>query len=241
MYPLKKGKTPSAGPRRTSPRNLRRGAREEGVLREVRAPLSHATRRRAGYGSKESCGPIASTATSSTPTDQTDPNGRPVAFLGNNDVRALRSRAASAPMPFYFRNADGDELYFVHRGKGTIETDFGPMPFEKGDYIVDPPRRHVPRRPRNHGQFLSDRGVEDRVRTAGERADRAARALRSRRDRHARARADIWTTDREWEVRIKVEEEFSSDLLSVQPDRRRRLEGRPDRLEDSTCATSARS
>lgn len=31
------------------------------------------------------------------------------------------------PMPFYFRNADGDELYFVHRGRGKIETDFGPL------------------------------------------------------------------------------------------------------------------
>ena len=41
-------------------------------------------------------------------------------------------------MPFYYRNADGDELYFVHRGSGTIETDFGPLPFEPGDYLIIP-------------------------------------------------------------------------------------------------------
>ena len=41
-------------------------------------------------------------------------------------------------MPFYFRNADGDELYFVHRGRGKIETDFGPLDFEPGDYINIP-------------------------------------------------------------------------------------------------------
>ncbi|MEK7801391.1 MAG: hypothetical protein AAB276_02955, partial [Pseudomonadota bacterium] len=26
----------------------------------------------------------------------------------------------------------------VHRGEGVIETDFGPMNFEKGDYIIIP-------------------------------------------------------------------------------------------------------
>ena len=61
----------------------------------------------------------------------------PVAFLGNRDVTLYVSRR-SQPMPFYYRNADGDELIFVHRGDGDIETDFGPLPFEPGDYIVVP-------------------------------------------------------------------------------------------------------
>src|SRR6202158_5446690 len=41
------------------------------------------------------------------PTDLSDAEGMPVAFLGNNDVRLYVSRR-SEPMPFYFRNADGD-------------------------------------------------------------------------------------------------------------------------------------
>src|SRR5476651_2621347 len=52
-----------------------------------------------------------------TPTDQTDPRGLAVPFLGNNDVILYVSRR-SQPMPFYFRNADSDALYFIHRGKG---------------------------------------------------------------------------------------------------------------------------
>jgi len=68
------------------------------------------------------------------PTDLRDPQGEPIAFLGNHDVTVSISRR-SEPMPFHFRNADGDELYFVHRGSGVIETDFGPLAFEKGDYI----------------------------------------------------------------------------------------------------------
>jgi len=72
-----------------------------------------------------------------TPTDLDDPSGAPVAFLGNDDLKLYVSRR-SRPMPFYYRNADGDELLFVHRGEGTIETDFGPLDFESGDYIVIP-------------------------------------------------------------------------------------------------------
>lgn len=71
------------------------------------------------------------------PSDLHDANGAPVAFLGNRDLRVLVSRRSS-PMPFYLRNANGDELYFVHRGKGVIETDFGPLAFEPGDYINIP-------------------------------------------------------------------------------------------------------
>ena len=56
------------------------------------------------------------------PSDRKDPEGMPLAFLGNADVRLYVSRRSS-PMPFYYRNADGDELMFVHRGSGTIETD----------------------------------------------------------------------------------------------------------------------
>jgi homogentisate 1,2-dioxygenase len=71
------------------------------------------------------------------PCDQDNPEGSPIAFLGNDDVRLYVSRR-SKPMPFYFRNGDGDQLVFVHRGEGVVETDFGPLPFEPGDYVVIP-------------------------------------------------------------------------------------------------------
>ncbi len=72
----------------------------------------------------------------------------PVAFLGNRDVKLYVSRRAD-PMPFYYRNADGDELIFVHRGHGVIETDFGPMPFETRRLHRHPARRYLPHPPRN--------------------------------------------------------------------------------------------
>ena len=72
------------------------------------------------------------------PTDAADATrGEPVTVLYNDDVALKVSRLAE-PMPYYFRNADGDDVYFVHQGEGVIETDFGPLEFERGDYLVIP-------------------------------------------------------------------------------------------------------
>lgn len=59
------------------------------------------------------------------------------AFLDNADVR-ISVAVVRQTMPYFFRNADGDECLFVHRGSGKIETDFGPLNYEKGDYLVIP-------------------------------------------------------------------------------------------------------
>lgn len=72
-----------------------------------------------------------------TPSDKNDPRGVPEAILYNDDLIVSISRR-SQPHPYYVRNADGDELFFIHQGQGRIETDFGVMPYERGDYITIP-------------------------------------------------------------------------------------------------------
>jgi homogentisate 1,2-dioxygenase len=71
------------------------------------------------------------------PGDQTDPRGQPLTVFYNNEVAVSISRRTSA-MPFCFRNADGDELYFIHQGKGVLRSDYGPLRYEEGDYILIP-------------------------------------------------------------------------------------------------------
>ena len=69
--------------------------------------------------------------------DPGDDRALPVDMLGNDDVRLgvwLRERA----MPFFLRDGDGDLTLFVHRGTGTVETDFGPLTYRGGDYVVLP-------------------------------------------------------------------------------------------------------
>lgn len=38
----------------------------------------------------------------------------------------------------FFRNADFDELYFIHEGNGRIESIYGHLDYKRGDYIVMP-------------------------------------------------------------------------------------------------------
>ena len=60
-----------------------------------------------------------------------------VVLLENADCRVMMA-ALREPMPYLVRNADGDELLFVHAGAGRLETDFGPLAYESGDYLVIP-------------------------------------------------------------------------------------------------------
>jgi homogentisate 1,2-dioxygenase len=71
------------------------------------------------------------------PSDQTDANGGPLRIFFNDEVSVWVSRRRQ-PMPFTFRNVTGDEVYFIHEGTGTIDTEFGPIPYEPGDWIVLP-------------------------------------------------------------------------------------------------------
>ncbi|HEY6395471.1 MAG TPA: homogentisate 1,2-dioxygenase [Candidatus Binataceae bacterium] len=95
-----------------------------------------------------------------TPPDQNDPKGTPIKILYNDDLRYFVSRR-SMPMPFYFRNADGDEIHFVHRGHGIIESEFGALPYEEGDFIVIPKGvtyRIVPETKDNYSVIVEARG-----------------------------------------------------------------------------------
>ena len=60
-----------------------------------------------------------------------------VKVLFNNDVEIYLGTRTKAYESFY-RNADHDEMYFIHEGEGKIETVYGHIPFVKGDYIIIP-------------------------------------------------------------------------------------------------------
>ncbi len=60
-----------------------------------------------------------------------------VKILYNNDVHIyLGSR--DRPYESFYRNADFDELFFIHQGEGRIETTYGHIPFCTGDYVIIP-------------------------------------------------------------------------------------------------------
>lgn len=67
-------------------------------------------------------------------TDVSNESGEPVMLLRNGAVAVGVARLTSAPRPM-IRNGDGDEVHFVHAGRGTCETDYGPLRYEPGDYV----------------------------------------------------------------------------------------------------------
>ncbi len=66
-----------------------------------------------------------------------DPITGRVPLLVNGDLMLARCRPAK-PQAELFRNADADEVVFVHRGQGTLHTMLGPLPVRPFDYVVIP-------------------------------------------------------------------------------------------------------
>lgn len=60
-----------------------------------------------------------------------------VPLLANGDVVLSRSRPTQ-PQQDLYRNAAADEVIFVHQGRGTLRTMFGPLPVRSFDYVVIP-------------------------------------------------------------------------------------------------------
>src|SRR5438132_3709851 len=61
----------------------------------------------------------------------------PTLLLGNADVNIAVHRRVRG-RPEFLRNADGDELHFVHAGTGTLRTEYGPLAYRPGDYLLLP-------------------------------------------------------------------------------------------------------
>ena len=61
-----------------------------------------------------------------------------VPLLFNNDLIVGVASPQGSLTDYFYKNADSDELLFVHRGSGTLRTLLGNIPFGYGDYLVIP-------------------------------------------------------------------------------------------------------
>ena len=103
-------------------------------------PVSHLYRTHPPTGWVKIEGPLKPRAfvCAQVPTTTTlSVSAQPVLMMQSRDVR-LYVFSSTGTMPHFVRNADGDEVYFVHEGTGTFETDFGTLSYEPGDYVVIP-------------------------------------------------------------------------------------------------------
>ncbi|HXC05200.1 MAG TPA: homogentisate 1,2-dioxygenase [Bacteroidia bacterium] len=60
------------------------------------------------------------------------------AMLVNSDVHLGLAAPRKSMKDYFYKNADADEMIFIHKGSGKLRTFLGTIPFEYGDYLIIP-------------------------------------------------------------------------------------------------------
>ncbi len=58
--------------------------------------------------------------------------------LVNSDCLIGLAAPKQSMRTYFYKNADADEMLFIHKGKGVLRTFMGNIPFEYGDYLIIP-------------------------------------------------------------------------------------------------------
>jgi homogentisate 1,2-dioxygenase len=61
-----------------------------------------------------------------------------IPLLVNSDIHIGLAAPKKSLTEYFYKNADADEMLFIHRGTGTLRTQLGNIPFEYGDYLIIP-------------------------------------------------------------------------------------------------------
>lgn len=59
-------------------------------------------------------------------------------ILFNNDCRLSLAAPTRGTDGYFFKNADCDEVIFIHKGSGRLQSNYGILEFRYGDYVVVP-------------------------------------------------------------------------------------------------------
>ena len=60
------------------------------------------------------------------------------AVLVNSDCRVVLAAPERGMNEYFYKNADADELIFIHEGSGVLKTMYGNLEFGYGDYLIVP-------------------------------------------------------------------------------------------------------
>jgi len=61
-----------------------------------------------------------------------------ITMLANNDVHIGVAAPRKSLTEYFYKNADADEMLFIHKGTGKLRTLLGNIDFEYGDYLIIP-------------------------------------------------------------------------------------------------------
>lgn len=164
-------------------------------------------------------------------TRAVSPGGDPVEgrrlLMYNADCTISVARPTS-PMDYFYRNAQADEMLFVHEGQGTVETTFGLLPYREGDYLVIPRGTTYRVIPANGEQrFLVVEAFGGPIQPPKRYRNAFGQLLEHspycERDLHAPTELPQHEERGEFQVRVKVNSQVMTYVFDFHPARRRRL------------------
>lgn len=100
------------------------------------AAFLHHKRPPTGWTSFE--GPLRPRAFDLARLNAAEPSPWAAGTVLHNAAIDVRFWKLAQPMPALARNADGDQLLFVHQGEGDLFCDYGRLPYRAGDYLYLP-------------------------------------------------------------------------------------------------------
>jgi homogentisate 1,2-dioxygenase len=149
-----------------------------------------------------------------------DPVTGRMVLLHNSDV----SMAIAVPdrtMDYYYRNGQGDDLYFIHEGTGRIQTIFGELHYRPGDYVVIPRGTTYRFHPGDDAQrylvIESASSIETPHRYRNEYGQLLEHAPMCERDIHRPERLETFIERGRHEVRIKARDRVTAYEFDFHP------------------------
>ncbi|HWA34136.1 MAG TPA: homogentisate 1,2-dioxygenase, partial [Cyclobacteriaceae bacterium] len=102
-------------------------------IKELRQPVKYGPRKLEDYSLRQTH--LNTSKVGATGDDYLE--ARKV-LLMNHDCSLAICSPAKRKMDYFYKNAEGDEVLFIHDGGGTLITQFGKLEFRQGDYVVIP-------------------------------------------------------------------------------------------------------
>ena len=154
-----------------------------------------------------------------------EPGGDPVSgrrlLMFNNDIEVSVCKPTEALDGFY-RNGEGDEVLYVHRGSGVLRTVFGRVPFRERDYVVIPRgTTHTFELPKGEEQFWLCFHTPGEIETPNRYRNRYGQLLEhapfSQRDFHPPEELETLDESGEFQVTVRVRDGYQDYVLDRHP------------------------
>jgi homogentisate 1,2-dioxygenase len=150
-----------------------------------------------------------------------DPVGGRQLLMFNGDIEVSICKPTSELDGFY-RNGEGDEVIYVHRGGGVLRTMFGRVPFRERDYVVIPRgTTHTWELAEDGEQFWVCFHTPGEIETPNRYRNRYGQLLEhapfSQRDFHAPGELETFDDAGEFHVTVRVRDGFQRYVLDRHP------------------------